>query len=150
MKLTDLNLTRRHTLVALGGAAVTAGAVLAASRTTLLSQGSGGSSTSTSAARTTVNLATANYDTWLAQVGTKFSGGIYSLKLSGVAPLLSTGVRPAGLRDRAFALNFDVAGGQTMAGELIYTISHPQYGPLQIFLSAAGPTMPARMIAVFN
>jgi hypothetical protein len=149
MEKPSFRLSRRTTLVALGGAAVTAGAVLAASRTTLLSQ-SGGDSTSTSASRTTVNLATAGYDTWLAQVNTKFTGGGYTLKLVGVAPLLSTGERPAGLRDRAFALNFDVAAGLTMAGDLIYTINHPQYGPLQVFLSTAGPQMPYRMIAVFN
>jgi len=150
MKLTDLTLSRRRTLAALGGAAVAAGAVFAATKTTLLGQGSGDSSGSASASRTTVNLATAGYDTWLAQVGTKFTGGLYTLKLAGVAPLLSTGARPPGLRDRAFALNFDVAAGRTMAGDLIYTISHPQYGPFQVFLSAAGPQMPARMIAVFN
>ena len=149
MEKQGFRLSRRHTLVALGGAAATAGVVLAASKTTLLGQ-SGGGSGSTTAARTTVNLATAGYDTWLAQVGTKFTGGGYSLKLSGIAPLLSTGTRPAGLRDRAFALNFDVSGGLTMAGDLIYTINHPQYGPLQVFLSAAGPQLPARMIAVFN
>ena len=150
MKLTDLKLSRRGTLVALGGAAVTAGAVLAATRTTLLSQITG-SQTSTSGSRTTVNLATAGYDTWLAQVGTKFSSaGGYSLKLSGLTALNSTGVRPAGLRDRAFAAIFDIAQGLTMAGDLIYTINHPQYGPLQVFLSATGPTTPSRMLAVFN
>lgn len=149
MKLTDLNLSRRNTLVALGGTAVAAGVVFAASSTNSLSQ-SGGGSTSTSASRTTVNLATAGYDTWLAQVGTKFTGAGYTLKLSGLSALNSTGVRPDGLRDRAFALNFDVAQGLTMAGDLIYTISHPQYGPLQIFLSATGPATPSRMIAVFN
>jgi len=151
MKLTDLTLSRRHTLVALGGAAVTAGAVLAASRTTLLGQSSGGSTSSTTTSRTTVNLATAGYDTWLAQVGTKFSSaGGYSLKLSGITALNSTGARPAGLRDRAFALTFDLAQGMTMAGDLIYTVSHPQYGPLQLFLSATGPQTPSRMLAVLN
>lgn len=150
MEKPSFRLSRRSTLVALGGAAVTAGAVLAASRTTLLSQSGGGSTGSTSGSRTTVNLATAEYETWLAQVNTKFTGGGYTLKLVGVAPLNSAGVRPDPLRDRAFALNFDLAAGQTMAGDLIYTISHPQYGPLQIFLSGTGPQTPSRMLAVFN
>ena len=149
MKLTDLTLSRRRMVVALGGAVVAVGALLAAPVRSLLTQGGGGSG-SVSAPRTTINLATAGYDQWLAQVGTKFSSGGYSLKLSGISALNSTGARPAGLRDRAFALNFDISAGQTMAGDLIYTISHPQYGPLQLFLSATGPQTPSRMLAVLN
>ena len=37
-----------------------------------------------------------------------------------------------------------------MAGDLIYTISHPEYGPFRIFLSASGPATPGAMLAVFN
>lgn len=149
MQLTDLHLSRRRMVVALGGAAVTVGALFAAPLRSLI-EASGREPANTVPLRRTINLATAGYADWLAQVGTTFAGGGYNLKLTGVAPLLSTGVRPAGLRDRAFALNFDVAGGRTMAGDLIYTINHPQYGPLQVFLAVTGPQTPARMLAVFN
>ena len=44
-------------------------------------------------------------------------------------------------RRSAFAAYFDVLGGQSLPGELIYTASHPQYGPLQIFLSEAGSAL---------
>ncbi|HEV2817865.1 MAG TPA: hypothetical protein VGW40_11680 [Allosphingosinicella sp.] len=149
MEKPSFRLSRRKVIFIVGGAATAVGALLtAATRSLVDSQAS--SQTGGSASRTTVDLATAGYDTWLAQVGTKFSTAGYDLKLVGIAPLLSTGARPAGLRDRAFALNFDVAAGRTMAGELIYTISHPQYGPLQLFLSATGPQTPSRMLAVLN
>jgi uncharacterized protein DUF6916 len=150
MQLTDLHLSRRRMVVALGGAAVGVGALLAAPLRSLITTKARELANAVPLLRRTVNLATAGYDDWLAQVGSTFAGGVYSLRLAGVAPLNSAGARPAGLRARAFALNFDLAGGRTMAGDLIYTISHPQYGPLQIFLSATGPQTPARMLAVFN
>lgn len=150
MELTDIHLSRRN-MVVLGGAAVAVGAVLAAPFRAAIVESGRELVSAVPLLRRPPNLATAGYEEWLAQVGTTFgAGGGYSLRLAGVAPLLSSGARPAGLRDRAFALNFDVAAGRTMAGDLIYTISHPTYGPLQIFLSATGPTSRSRMIAVFN
>jgi hypothetical protein len=149
MQLTDLHLSRRRMVVALGGAVVVVGAVFAAPIKSLVEAG-GRELANAVAGKRTVNLATAGYADWLAQVGTTFSTSGYNLKLAGIAPLISSGARPAGLRDRAFALNFDVAAGRTMAGELIYTINHPQYGPLQLFLSATGPQTPSRMLAVLN
>lgn len=149
MQLTDLHLSRRR-VVALGGAAVAVGALLAAPFKAAILESARELVGALPLAKRTVNLATAGYADWLAQVGSTFAGGGYSLRLVGITPLISTGARPAGLRDRAFALNFDVAGGRTMAGDLIYTINHPQYGPLQVFLSATGPQTPARMLAVFN
>ena len=149
MKLTDLHLSRRRMVAILGGAVVAVGAVFAAPIKSLVETGAR-ELANTAAGKRTIVLATAGYNDWLAQVGTTFSTSGYNLKLIGIAPLISSGVRPAGLRDRAFALNFDVAAGRTMAGELIYTISHPQHGPLQIFLSATGPQTPARMLAVLN
>lgn len=149
MKLTDLHLSRRRMVVMLGGAVVAVGAVFAAPIKSLVEAGARDLLGSTSAARR-VNLATAGYNDWLAQVGTTFSTSGYNLKLIGVAPLISSGTRPAGLRDRAFALNFDVAAGRTMAGDLIYTLSQPQNGPLQLFLTGTGPQTPGRMLAVLN
>jgi len=37
-----------------------------------------------------------------------------------------------------------------MAGDLIYTVSHPEYGAFPIFLSATDSRTPGRMLAVFN
>lgn len=104
-------------------------------------------------ARGMLSLSSAGYDQWVAQVGSVFAlGGGTSMRLAGVRPLESDGARPMGVARRsAFVAVFDLLGGQTMAGDLIYTASHPQYGPLQIFLSASGDSRtPARMLAVFN
>jgi hypothetical protein len=100
-----------------------------------------------------LSLAQAGYEEWTDQVGSIFNvGGGDSLKLVGVAPFESTGARPVGLaRDRAFLAKFDVQNGGSMAGDLIYTVVHPQYGAMQVFLSASSdPRLPNRMNAVFN
>lgn len=97
-------------------------------------------------------LATGMMGDWAAIVGATFdSGGGNLLKLAGVEPLPSRGSRPAGLsRDRAFVAVFDAVGGE-MTGGLIYSLSAPNYGPLDVFLAeAASPEFPRRMHAVFN
>lgn len=96
-----------------------------------------------------VSLGSAEQAEWATQVGSVFtaSGG-YSLRLAGVEPLQSSGERPAGLRRRAFLAVFDVAGGLAMAGDTIYTLTHPQYGDMQLLLSLSGT--PGRIFAVFN
>jgi hypothetical protein len=94
-------------------------------------------------------LASAEQGEWEAQVGTVFTAaGGRSLRLAGVRPLESSGVRPAGLRRRAFLAVFDVAGGLAMAGHTIHSLTHPQYGAMELFLSPSDT--PARMYAVFN
>ena len=96
-----------------------------------------------------LSLADAEQAEWAALVGSVFaeSGG-RTLRLAGVRPLLSAGERPAGLRDRAFLAVFDVAGRAAMAGEMIYALTHPQYGAAQVFLSQSDRQ--GRMLAVFN
>jgi hypothetical protein len=150
MEQPETHLSRRNVLFVAGGAALAAGAVFAAPVRELIVSASQ-SLINGAPPRTMVNLATASYEQWLAQVNTSFavSGG-NPLKLLGVEPLNSTGQRPGGLRARAFALAFNVSGGGTMAGDLIYTINHPQYGALRIFLTSADPGTPTRMLAVFN
>jgi hypothetical protein len=98
-----------------------------------------------------VSLASASYDIWAAQVGAAFAvGGGQGITLAGVRALESSGPRPPGARDRAFVALFDVRGAGTMAGDLIYTVSHSEYGPLQVFLSTADARTPGRMMAIFN
>jgi uncharacterized protein DUF6916 len=100
-----------------------------------------------------LSLADGSYEEWMAQVGAAFSvGGGTVLRLAGVQAFAAAGARPMGLaRSRAFVALFDPVGGATMAPDLIYTVNHREYGPLQIFLSASTNTRtPARMIAVFN
>ena len=66
-------------------------------------------------------------------------------------PLASGGARPWNLgRDRAHLAVFDVIGGMTMAGDLIYSARHPQYGEIPIFLTVPDAARPGRMHAVFN
>lgn len=97
-----------------------------------------------------VSLADAEQSEWAAQVGSTFAAeGGFRLRLAGVRPLASPGVRPAGVgRERAFVAVFDLLGGATMPGDLIYTMSHGEYAALPVFLSAAED--PRRMLAVFN
>lgn len=151
MEQAESHPSRRNVLFVLGGAALAAGAVIAAPVRDLIAGATQSLVNGAAAPRGTVNLASASYEQWLAQVNTNFAvAGGSPLKLLGVEALNSTGQRPAGLRARAFALTFNVSGGGTMAGDLIYTISHPQYGALRIFLTAADPRTPTRMLAVFN
>jgi hypothetical protein len=103
--------------------------------------------------RMLLSLADAGYDEWLDQVGSTLTvAGGTSLKLVAVTPFNSIGTRPASLgRDRAFLAKFDVQNGGTMAGDLIYTAVHPQYGAFTIFLSASSdPGMAHRMTALYN
>lgn len=101
--------------------------------------------------RSLLSLADGTMAEWQAQVGSTFAvGGGTTMRLAGVRAMSSGGARPMGVTRRAaFAAYFEVLGGQSLPGELIYTASHPQYGPLQIFLSESG-SAPRRMLAVFN
>ncbi|HYJ53617.1 MAG TPA: hypothetical protein VEW04_10650 [Allosphingosinicella sp.] len=101
--------------------------------------------------RRRLSLASASYDEWADQVGSTFAvAGGHGMALAGVRALSSSGTRPTGTRDRAFVALFDVLAGGTMAGDLIYTVSHPESGPFQVFLAATDPRTPRRMLAVFN
>ena len=146
-------LSRRGLMLALGGAA-TAGVVLAARYRAVIGTAVGNVMRSQSLARPTVSsLADGGVEQWLEQVGSIFTvGGGTSLKLIGVTALSSPGQRPAQVtRSRAFIAKFDVQNNGTMAGDLIYTASHPRYGPMRIFLSASSdPQLAHRMTALFN
>lgn len=144
-------LSRRRMLVMLGGGALAIGAVIAAPYKALVVRRGRELARALPFVRRMFSLANAGYAEWMETVGSTFSGGGgYAMRLIGVEALNSGGQRPAGLRDRAFALHFNVLNGDTMAGNLIYTVSHPEYGPLQMFLSPHDPATPSRMLAVFN
>ena len=97
-----------------------------------------------------LSLANAEQGEWAQQVGSEFrvEGG-YRLKLAGIESSRSIGERPQQVtRRRGFIAVFDVLDGASMAGDLIYSASHSQYGSLPLFLSASGS--PSRMFAIFN
>jgi len=135
-----------------GGALAAVGAVIAAPFKSMVNTRARDLVRARPMQRSAQSLASASYDEWAGQVGSTFTvAGGQRLTLQGVRPMESSGPRPAGSRDRAFVATFDVLGRGTMAGDLIYTVSHADHGPLQIFISAAAdPRLPGRMLAVFN
>lgn len=153
MEKTDNKLSRRKMLLVAGGGVAAASALIAGPMRQQVLRTAREVITITRIGRSIVSLANAGYDEWAAQVGSTFTiGGSTSLRLTGVRALPSAGARPASLsRTEAFVAVFDPMGGRTLAGDLIYTATHPEYGPMPLFLSAAGdPRTPARMLAVFN
>lgn len=140
-------------LLVLGGAVAAAGALAAAPFRNIFTQRARELIVALPRLRRLVSLADGSFEEWQAQVGSRFAvGGGQVMQLTGVRALASAGVRPSSVgRVRAFVAFFDPIAGATMAPDLIYTASHPQYGPLQIFLSAApAARAPGRMLAVFN
>lgn len=153
MEKTESALTRRRMMLITGGAIAGASALIAAPFREEIAATARQVLTSTSLGRGLVSLANAGYEEWAAQVGSVFTlNGGTRLTLAGVRPLPSAGTRPAGLgRNRAFVAVFDPGRGQSAVPDLIYAASHPEYGPLPLFLSATSdPGAPRRMLAVFN
>lgn len=149
---TESRFSRRNVLLVMGGAVAAAGAFAAIPFRAVITQKARQLVVAMPQLRRLVSLANGSYEEWQAQVGSRFAiGGGQVMQLSGVRALPSAGARPADLgRSRAFVAFFDPLGG-TMAPDLIYTANHAQYGPLQIFLSAAPAQRAAgRMLAVFN
>ena len=154
MGMIGLSVSRRTLLAGTGAAAITTGAILVSPlRSVVAMTARDMVRQQPILRRMLLSLADAGYDEWLDQVGSIFSvGGGTSLKLVAVEGFNTLGTRPMRLgRASAFLAKFDVQNGGTMAGDLIYTANHPQYGPFQIFLSAStDPRLPNRMTALFN
>jgi len=152
MEKTQGALTRRKMMLITGGAVAGAGALIAAPFRAEIAATVRQVLISTPLGRAFVSLANAGYEEWAAQVGSIFTlGDGTRLTLAGVRAFPSTGVRPRGVRDRAFVALFDTRSGRGVAPDLIQTANHAQYGPLPLFLSAAGDARtPGRMLAVFN
>jgi hypothetical protein len=102
--------------------------------------------------RQVTSLSRAGMDEWSRHLGAEFAlaGGAVA-KLAEVRPLASSGPRPAGLRDRAFALVFEAADGTLPAGDRILDVSHAEAGALKIYFSACSDTCGGRRLqAIFN
>lgn len=153
MDKAESRFSRRNVLLVMGGAVAAAGAFAAIPFRAVITQRARQLVVALPQLRRLVSLANGSYEEWQTQVGSRFAiGGGQAMQLSGVRALASTGARPADVgRARAFVAFFDPLGGSNMAPDLIYTANHAQYGPLQIFLSAAPAQRAAgRMLAVFN
>jgi hypothetical protein len=154
MEKTGSFLSRRKLLIGLGGVSAGAVALMASPLRSVIRMVTRDLvRNQPTLRRLLLSLADAGYDEWLDQVGTVFTAaGGAGLKLVAVTALDSAGTRPMRLaRNRAFVAKFDVQNRGTMAGDLIYTASHPLYGPFRIFLSASSdPNLPHRMTALFN
>jgi len=153
MDKVESKISRRNMLLATGGAAAAVGALAAVPFRGEITQSVRDLAGTVPQLRGMLSLANASYEEWLDQVGATFAiGGGTTMQLSGVKALASSGVRPASVtRQRAFVAFFDPVGRATLAPDLIYTATHPHYGPLQLFIEAApAARLPARMMAVFN
>ena len=149
MEQARATLSRRNILITMGAAGAGAIALLGTKFRPAVTRQARKVLAASPLTRGMLSLSQAEMEEWSTQIGSTFAvGGGYALKLAGVRPMLSEGERPAELRDRAFAAVFDVTRGRAMPGNLIYTVSHPQYGPLQLFLSET--SSPRQMIAIFN
>jgi hypothetical protein len=102
--------------------------------------------------RQLTSLEGAGIDEWSRQIGAEFAlGGGVIAKLAEVQPLRSPGRRPDGLRDGAFAIVFESAGGPLPAGDRILDVSHSQAGATKIYFSACGGECGSRRLqAIFN
>ncbi len=97
------------------------------------------------------SLATAEMEGWQAAVGANFSlAGSSSVRLVGVQPLASSGVRPRGLRRAAFVAVFELPAFAQLPGDLIYTLSDSAHGRLDLFMVEGVGRFANRLLAVLN
>lgn len=151
-KMTETGLSRRKMMLVTGSAVAGASSLVAAPFSNEIVIGVREAVASLPGGRGLLSLATANYDEWQSVVGSSFSlGGRTNVQLVGVRALPTSGSKPQGVRTQGFAAFFDPAPGQSVAPDLIYTATHSQYGPTQLYLAATTDRRtPGRMVAVFN
>ncbi|HYD13689.1 MAG TPA: hypothetical protein VEC11_12650 [Allosphingosinicella sp.] len=149
---TKEGVSRRKAMMVTGAAVAGAGALMAAPFRDQIQAAARKAMVSTGVGRRILSLADGTYEEWMGEVGSTFAlGGQSSIRLVGVRPLRSGGRGPQGVRTQGFAAFFEPVGGQTLAPDLIYTANHPAYGPLPLYLGAAGTgRAPGRMVAVFS
>lgn len=99
------------------------------------------------------SLEKAGADEWSRHIGARFAlaGGVVAT-LVDVQPLRSPGRRPSGLRDGAFAIVLETAGGTPLpALDRILDVVHPEAGAMKIYFSTCGGRCGAgRLQAIFN
>jgi len=98
------------------------------------------------------SLAHAGADEWSRQIGSEFAleGGVVA-KLAEVTPLRSPGQRPPELRDGAFVVVLESAGGALPPGDRMLDVSHEAAGKMKIYFSACGDKCGGqRLQAIFN
>lgn len=149
---TGRGVSRRKAMLVAGAAAAGASALLAAPFREEIRRTARKALVNSRVGRRFLSLAQGTYEEWMSEVGATFSvGGQTSIRLVGVRALHSAGAVPRGLRAQSFAAFFEPVGGRSLAPDLIYTATHPVYGPLPLFLAAAGNARaPGRMVAVFG
>jgi len=149
---TENRLSRRKMMLVAGGAIAGASALLAAPVRQQIKSVARGVMVNTGVGRGFLSLGDGTYEEWLNEVGATFSlGGRTNIQLVGVRALTSLGAKPQGVRAQGFAAFFDPAGTQSLASNLIYTVTHPNYGPMQLYLAdSRTANAPRRMVAVFN
>ncbi|HEY5713677.1 MAG TPA: hypothetical protein VIT38_17405 [Allosphingosinicella sp.] len=146
-------LSRRNIVLALGGAVAVAGALVASPLRKMAARRSTNLAPTRNWGSRLVSLGSAGVDEWSQQVGSVFTvAGGTAMRLAGVRAMPAPGGRPSNLsRSTAFLAVFDPLNGATMAGNLTYGASHPEYGALMMFLTeSSDPATPSRMFAVFN
>lgn len=142
-------LTRRHVVIGLAGTGAI-GIAAAAPTGKLARAGLGALTGRKPGTSRPASLANASYAEWVRAVGAIFAlDGGYRLRLTGVRAMGSSTNRSAlrGLRTHAFTATFQVLGGQTMGGDLIYTATYGR-DSFPLFLSATGTG--SRMQAAFG
>jgi hypothetical protein len=147
MDSTATHLSRRNLLAGLAAGGVVA-ALAVAIKYPAAVQGSGNLIRDTLAGRRSHALATAEREAWQAAVGSDFTAGHARLRLAGVRPLPRGGPRPASVRQYPFIAVFDLPRGQSLPGNLLYTVRTARVPAFDVFLSETGSA--GRLLAVFN
>ncbi len=94
------------------------------------------------------SLATAESAQWQEAVGSDFAIGHTRMRLAGVRPLPKTGPRPSTVRQNPFIAVFELPLGQTLPGNLTYSVRTARSSAFNIFLSESSEAR--RLLAVFN
>lgn len=98
-----------------------------------------------------VSLATGDMADWQAAVGMNFGIADYlTMKLIGVRSLGPAETRPAGVRRQAFVAVFELPAFEQLPGNLIYSVSNPTYGAIDLFLTECEERNPHRLKAIIS
>ncbi len=144
-------LSRRNLLGGLAAVGALAAAAIAAKNNAVVGR-------STSLARAIlggrsrpVSLATAEMADWQAAVGMNFGIADYlTMRLIGVRSYGPAGDRPPGVRRQGFVAVFELPAFEQLPGDLIYTVSNPTYGAIELFLSECAERNPRRLKAILS